>query len=71
MITLAKCMGGGGGGGGRDQTCVKPFSQDRGVQQSFWGGGYLTVGGRVKWERVTVEEEGRLDCFSLFFLLEI
>ena len=29
----------GGGGGGRDQTCVKPFSQDRGVQQSFWGGG--------------------------------
>ena len=31
---------GGGGGGGRDQTCVKPFSQDRGCSRAFGGGGF-------------------------------
>lgn len=51
LIKLKSIDDGGGGGGGRDQTCVKePFSQDRGrqrrVQQSFGGGGYLTVRGR-------------------------
>ena len=32
-------------------------------------GGYLTVGGRVKWERGTVGEEGEIGWFFVFLFV--